>query len=283
MKTFTLTSLALLAFAGNSVLCRLALGHDLIDANSFTIVRLISGATTLLILLAFSSGGIKTGKKDISFSAIKRSGYLFIYAAFFSYAYVLLDTASGALLLFTSVQFTMLAVQYLQGNRPSTQELCGLLLAIMGFVYWMLPNSESPPIIGAVLMIISGIAWAAYTLAGKNSSDAKSDTTINFTISVLFILLLLPVYFFYTPFVITFDGVIYAVLSGSLTSAIGYWIWYSVLPSLTISSAAVLQLLVPVIAALGGFIWNGETITASFIAASIIILSGIYLVVKKNT
>ena len=282
MKTLFLTGFALLAFAGNSVLCRLALGHDLIDANSFTIARLISGAATLLILLALTTGGVKTSKKRVTLSAIKRSGYLFVYAAFFSYAYILLDTASGALLLFTSVQFTMLAVQYLQGNKPSTQELCGLLLAILGFVYWMFPNSESPSLIGAILMIISGIAWAAYTLAGKHSLDAKSDTTMNFTISVVFTALLLPVYFFYIPFFITFDGVMYAVLSGSLTSAIGYWIWYSVLPNLSISSAAVLQLLVPVIAAFGGFMWNGETITASFIAASVIILSGIYLVVKKN-
>lgn len=282
VNTIFLTIIALLAFAGNSVLCRLALGHQLIDANSFTIVRLLSGAATLLILLVLTKKSIQTSKQKITPEAFKRAAYLFVYAAFFSYAYIILDTASGALLLFTSVQFTMLAVQYYQGNRPSNQELCGLLLAIMGFIYWMLPNSQSPSAIGAILMVISGIAWAAYTLAGKQSANAKIDTAKNFTLSLLFIVLLLPGYFFFTPLNITESGIIYAAISGSITSAIGYWVWYSVLPKLSISSAAVLQLLVPIIAAAGGFIWNGELITGSFVAASIMILSGIYLVVKKN-
>jgi drug/metabolite transporter (DMT)-like permease len=263
-------------------LCRLALGHQLIDANSFTIIRLLSGAVTLIILLTVLNTGPSVFKQKINSDAFKRAAYLFIYAAFFSYAYIILDTASGALLLFTSVQFTMLTVQYFQGNKPSNQELCGLLLAIMGFIYWMLPNSQSPSTIGAVLMIISGVAWAAYTLAGKRSINAKLDTAKSFTVALLFIVLLLPGYFFITPFNVTTSGIIYAVLSGSLMSAIGYWIWYSVLPKLSISSAAVLQLLVPIIAAAGGFIWNGELITGSFVAASIMILSGIYLVVKKN-
>jgi drug/metabolite transporter (DMT)-like permease len=152
-----------------------------------------------------------------------------------------------------------------------------------GFVYWMLPSSQSPSLIGAVLMILSGVAWAGYTLAGKHSKNAKLDTTQNFIISLLFIILLLPAYAIFIQFNITPKGLIYAVASGSITSGIGYWIWYSVLPKLSISSAAVLQLLVPILAALGGFIWTGETITGSFILACLLILTGILLVIKKQT
>ena len=278
-----LTVLALVAFAGNSVLCRLALGDRLIDANSFTIIRLSSGAITLIALLLLSSGFKQAFTIKLDPQSFIRAGYLFIYAAFFSFAYIILDTGSGALLLFASVQFTMLIVQFIQGKRPSAQELSGLLLAIMGFTYWMFPNSQSPSLIGALLMIISGIAWAGYTLVGKHSTNAKADTTNNFTICLLYILLLLPIYSFYIDLNISIQGIVYAAVSGSITSAIGYWIWYSVLPSISVNSAAVLQLLVPIIAAIGGLIWGGEAITSAFIAASVMILSGIYLVVKKQT
>jgi drug/metabolite transporter (DMT)-like permease len=283
MKIFILTTIALLAFAGNSVLCRLALGDQLIDANSFTIVRLISGAITLITLLLLSGSRIPNVKDTVNTKTILRGGYLFFYAALFSYAYIILDTASGALLLFASVQFTMICVQFIQGNKPSNQELIGLLLALIGFVYWMLPSSQSPSLLGAGLMILSGIAWAGYTLAGKHSKNAKLDTTKNFIISVLFIIFLLPAYAIFIEFSMTPAGLIYAVTSGSLASGIGYWIWYSVLPQLSISSAAVLQLLVPILAAIGGFIWTSETITGSFVLACMLILTGILLVVKKQT
>lgn len=283
MRIFILTTIALLAFAGNSVLCRLALGDQLIDANSFTIIRLISGALTLIILLLLSGSIIPDIKLNIDAKSLLKGGYLFFYAALFSYAYIILDTASGALLLFASVQFTMFSAQFIQGKKPSYQELTGLILAMTGFVYWMLPSSQSPSLIGAVLMILSGVAWAGYTLAGKHSKNAKRDTTQNFIISLLFIILLLPAYAIFIQFNITPKGLIYAVASGSITSGIGYWIWYSVLPKLSISSAAVLQLLVPILAALGGFIWTGETITGSFILACLLILTGILLVIKKQT
>lgn len=283
LRIFILTTIALLAFAGNSVLCRLALGDQLIDANSFTIIRLISGALTLIILLLLSGSIIPDIKLNIDAKSLLKGGYLFFYAALFSYAYIILDTASGALLLFASVQFTMFSAQFIQGKKPSYQELTGLILAMTGFVYWMLPSSQSPSLIGAVLMILSGVAWAGYTLAGKHSKNAKRDTTQNFIISLLFIILLLPAYAIFIQFNITPKGLIYAVASGSITSGIGYWIWYSVLPKLSISSAAVLQLLVPILAALGGFIWTGETITGSFILACLLILTGILLVIKKQT
>ncbi|MFT7110969.1 MAG: drug/metabolite transporter (DMT)-like permease [Psychrobacter glaciei] len=283
MKISILTTIALLAFAGNSVLCRLALGGQLIDANSFTIIRLISGAITLLALLLLSGSSIPNIKTELNSKTLLKGGYLFFYAALFSYAYIILDTASGALLLFASVQFTMIFVQFVNGNKPSNQELTGLFLAIVGFVYWMLPSSQSPSLLGAILMVLSGVAWAGYTLAGKHSKNAKLDTTKNFIISLLFIVLLLPGYGIFIEFNITSVGLIYAVASGSLASGIGYWIWYSVLPNLSISSASVLQLLVPILAAFGGFIWTGEAITGSFILACILILAGILLVVNKQT
>jgi drug/metabolite transporter (DMT)-like permease len=283
VKIILLTLLSLLAFAGNSVLCRLALGGQLIDANSFTIIRLLSGALTLVVLLVLIGNGTNTFKLNVNRSTLLRAAYLFFYGALFSYAYIVLDTASGALLLFASVQFTMIAAQFFQGNKPSHQELAGLLLAISGFIYWMLPNSQSPSLIGAALMILSGMAWAGYTLAGKRSKNAKTDTAGNFVLSLLFIVLLLPGYLVFTQLNITPLGMGYAFISGSLMSGIGYWVWYSVLPSLSISSAAVLQLLVPIFAAIGGFIWANESVTSSFIIACVLILTGILLVVKKQS
>jgi drug/metabolite transporter (DMT)-like permease len=253
------------------------------DANSFTAIRLISGALTLIILLVLTSNGKNTLKIKVTPSALLRAAYLFFYGALFSYAYIVLDTASGALLLFASVQFTMIAAQFFQGNKPSHQELTGLVLAISGFIYWMLPNSQSPSLIGAVLMILSGMAWAGYTLAGKRSKNAKADTAGNFVLSLMFIVLLLPGYLVLSPLNITPLGMGYAFISGSLMSGIGYWVWYSVLPSLSISSAAVLQLLVPIFSAIGGFIWADESITSSFIIACALILTGILLVVKKQS
>ena len=287
LNVFSLTFFALLAFAGNSVLCRMALspnalGSASIDANSFTIVRLLSGALILAALLLINNVPLKTLTKAPGNAHYKRAFYLFIYAAFFSYAYVLLDTASGALLLFASVQITMLTVQFISQRKPNNQELSGLLLAFMGFVYWMLPNSEAPSYLGAALMILAGIAWAAYTLAGKGSKHAQLDTAQNFIYSLPFLILLLPVYFISEPLHLTEKGVVLAVLSGAITSGLGYWVWYQVLPKLSISSAAVLQLSVPLIAAGGGILWNNESITSSFIMACSFILLGIYLVITSK-
>jgi len=287
LKTFILTFFALLAFAGNSVLCRMALssnamGTTSIDANSFTIIRLLSGALVLGALLLINKVSLNTLLKPDGKQVFLRAAYLFIYAAFFSYAYILLDTAAGALLLFASVQITMLSVQFISQKKPSNQELSGLLLAFMGFVYWMLPSSQSPSYLGAALMIISGIAWAAYTLAGKGSKHAQLDTAQNFIYSLPFLIFLLPVYFIFEPINLSEKGIVLAVLSGAITSGLGYWIWYQVLPKLSISSAAVLQLSVPLIAAGGGILWNHESITASFIMACSFILLGIYLVISSK-
>lgn len=258
------------------------MGTTSIDANSFTIIRLLSGALVLGALLLINKVSLKTLLKPDGKQVFQRAAYLFIYAAFFSYAYILLDTAAGALLLFASVQITMLSVQFISQKKPSNQELSGLLLAFMGFVYWMLPSSQSPSYLGAALMIISGIAWAAYTLAGKGSKHAQLDTAQNFIYSLPFLIFLFPVYFIFEPINLSEKGIVLAVLSGAITSGLGYWIWYQVLPKLSISSAAVLQLSVPLIAAGGGILWNHESITASFIMACSFILLGIYLVISSK-
>lgn len=287
LNVFTLTLFSLLAFAGNSVLCRMALspnalGDTSIDANSFTIIRLLSGALTLAALLLINKVPLKSLIRPSGSQHYKRAALLFIYAAFFSYAYILLDTGSGALILFASVQASMLGVQFIFHSKPNNQELSGLLLAFTGFVYWMLPSSEPPSYLGATMMILAGAAWAGYTLAGKGSKHAQLDTAQNFIFSLPFLVLLLPVYFISEPLKLSNQGVILAILSGAITSGLGYWVWYQVLPKLSISSAAVLQLSVPLIAAIGGIVWNNEHITSPFIMACTFILLGIYLVVSAK-
>ena len=279
MQLVIFTGLALLAFAGNSVLCRLALSQLHMDATSFTLIRLISGALMLCLLVTIKGISLpklmaRPGKQDWL-----RGTYLFLYAAAFSYAYVLLDTAAGALILFGSVQFTLVFMQIKGGQKPALQEVFGMAIALAGFVYWTLPDAQRPSPLGASLMIVSGIAWAFYTLAGKNSRRADLDTCKNFIISCAFLCLLLPAYWLWSPAQLNGQAVLLAVASGAITSALGYWLWYQVLPSLSTLSAGVLQLSVPILAALGGLIWAHERITLPFMLASLMILTGILLVI----
>ena len=287
LNVFALTLFSLVAFAGNSVLCRMALspnalGATSIDANSFTIIRLLSGALALALLLLINKVPLKSLIRPSGSHHYKRATLLFIYAAFFSYAYILLDTGSGALILFASVQASMLAVQFFSHSKPNNQELSGLLLAFTGFVYWMLPGSQPPSYLGAAMMILAGIAWAGYTIAGKGSKHAQLDTAQNFIFSLPLLILLLPIYLISEPLNLSSQGILLAIVSGAVTSGLGYWIWYQVLPKLSISSAAVMQLSVPLIAAIGGIIWNNENITSPFIMACVFILLGIYLVVSAK-
>jgi drug/metabolite transporter (DMT)-like permease len=268
----SLTLLALLAFAANSVLCRLALGTLSIDAASFTSVRLVSGAITLLILLTVRqrSGDIKYW---VSAGSWRGAAYLWLYAACFSFAYVQLDTATGALLLFGTVQLTMIITSLLRGERLSALEWAGLWIAVGGFLYLILPGLTAPTRLGFLLMVISGIAWGFYTLNGRGSSRPLADTAGNFVRAAPFALLL------YLPFtdsiLISSNGFWLAVASGSLASGIGYALWYSVLPKLTGIQASVLQLSVPVLAALGGTLIVGEALTTQLLVATVLLLGGI--------
>lgn len=273
MKITIYTGLALLAFAGNSVLCRLALGEETIDAASFTIIRLISGIVVLAIIIIFSQTGFKPSSKG----SWKASSMLFLYAASFSFAYLSLDTGTGALILFGAVQITMIIYSVVAGARPHSVEWIGLIAAFLGFTYLLGPDLTTPSVKGFVLMSIAGIAWGFYTLNGKNSLQPLFDTAFNFFRTVPFLLVLAP--FLFSSMQLSLKGVLLAVASGALASGLGYTIWYSALRGLSATQAAVLQLLVPVIAALGGTIFVNELISLRLIIASAVVLGGILLVI----
>jgi len=273
LKTFFFTGFALISFAANSVLCRLALGEKLIDASGFTVIRLLSGAIVLIVILKISSN------KNISPTKGSWSAglMLFIYALAFSFAYITLDTGTGALILFGAVQLTMILLSLISGNRLHITEWGGVSLAFIGFVYLILPGVTMPSIMGFVLMTVAGIAWGIYTLKGKGSMNPLMDTAYNFSRIIPLVIILAIVTF--QNIHLSFEGIIMAVLSGSITSGIGYTIWYIALGGLSTTQAAVVQLLVPVIAALGGVIFVSEVVTFRLIFSATMILGGILMVV----
>lgn len=279
MKTLALTFFALTAFAANSVLCRLALGQESIDAAGFTLIRLLSGILMLGLILLLK-GDVKFPTvldKDKMQGSWLAAAMLFGYAITFSYAYITLDTATGALILFASVQISMILLSVIAGSRLHLSEWIGLLMAFAGFVYLILPGLSTPSLEGFILMVVSGIAWGVYTLKGKGSKNPLGDTAWNF-IRTLPLLIILFV-FSYTSLDVSPEGVMYAVLSGALASGVGYSIWYAALKGLSSTQAAVLQLLVPIIAAFGGVIFVAEPVTARLMISATIILGGILLVV----
>jgi len=275
-RIVVLTSLAMIAFAGNSLLCRIALSHTSIDPASFTTIRLISGATTLWLVVRLSRGA-QLGKGNW-LSAIA----LFVYAAGFSFAYLSLSAGTGALLLFGAVQATMIGRGIWAGERLRGTQLAGLVLALGGLVGLLLPGLSAPPLPGSLLMLAAGIAWGVYSLRGKGAGDPIRVTAGNFlrAVPIAAILSLLNLS------EATFDnaGFWYAVSSGALASGIGYAIWYTALPALKATNAATVQLSVPVIAALGGIVFLGEPLSVRLLLASVAILGGIALVIlyKRN-
>jgi len=270
-----LTVLSLLAFAGNSVLCRIALKETEIDAATFTSVRLISGALVLwLVSKVFRREQRGKGNWTSAFA-------LFVYAAAFSFAYISLSTATGALILFASVQATMIGHSVWSGDRFQTPQIVGLVVAFAGLVGLLLPGLSSPPLIASVLMLASGVAWGVYSLRGKGIGDPTRVTSGNFLRATVFALLLLILF----RSDVNFDsvGIVYAIASGAIASGLGYALWYSVLPWLKATSAATVQLSVPLIAAFGGILVLGESPTLRFVFASLAILGGIALVLTNKT
>ena len=269
------TALAMLAFAGNSILCRLALKTTAIDPASFTSVRIISAALTLSILLRLS------GKAVLSAGNWKSAFALFIYAAGFSLAYVHLTAGTGALLLFGAVQLSMISISLWRGEKVSTLQIIGLVLAFGGLLTLVFPGLAAPPISSSVLMIGAGVAWGVYSLRGRGAGDATAITAGNFMrtvpMTVLFSLL------FYTQFRPYLLGVIYAVLSGAITSGVGYAIWYKALPGLKPLEASVVQLSVPIIAAFGGIVFLSEALSVRLVLASVAVLGGILLVTVEKS
>ncbi len=264
----------MLAFAGNSLLCRLALKNTGIDAASFTSIRLLSAAVTLGVL-------VRLGSKAHSGSGNWPSAFaLFAYAAGFSFAYINLTAATGALLLFGAVQTTMIGYGMWRGERLLSLQWLGLVLALGGLVGLTLPGLSAPPLVSSLLMLGAGAAWGIYSLRGKGVGDPTLVTAGNFlrTVPITVVLSFLMMRH------VTWDGagIWYAVMSGALTSGIGYAIWYKALPSLKATQAATVQLSVPVIAAMGGILLLDEPISLRVVLASIAIISGIALVILER-
>jgi drug/metabolite transporter (DMT)-like permease len=273
MKIALYTVLALLAFAGNSILCRLALGENAIDAASFTAIRLLSGIVVLAIIIKMSSDSISVTSRG----SWKASFMLFLYAVTFSYAYVSLETGAGALILFGAVQITMILVGLISGNKLHYFEWVGVIVAFSGFVYLVMPGVSAPSLIGFLLMSISGIAWGGYTLLGRGSANPLSDTYYNFLRSLPLVIILVIVTIQYST--MSQEGILLAILSGGIASGVGYTIWYAALGGLSGIQAAVVQLLVPVIAAIGGVMFVDEALSFRLVLASIIILGGVLVVI----
>lgn len=274
VRAIALTSLAMIAFAGNSILCRLALKDTSIDAASFTTIRLLSGAVMLWLLARMSRGTLSgRGNWPSAFA-------LFVYAAGFSFAYVSLPAATGALLLFGAVQATMIGRGIWMGERLRQLQLVGLMLALAGLVGLLLPGLAAPPLYGSILMLGAGVAWGIYSLRGKGAGDPIRVTGGNFLRAVPIAAVLSAMT--YQGASLDNTGLLYAVASGALASGIGYAIWYTALPALKATNAATVQLSVPVIAALGGIIFLGETVTLRFVLASVAILGGIALVILEK-
>lgn len=273
-RVIALTSLAMVAFAGNSLLCRAALKQTGIDAASFTTILLVSGAV-MLWLVVRARGGTQAGSGNWG-SALA----LFAYAAGFSFAYVSLPASTGALLLFGAVQATMIGYGVWAGERLRRMQLVGLLLAFGGLVGLLLPGLSAPPLVGSVLMLGAGVAWGVYSLRGKGAGDPTRVTGGNFLRAVLISAALSVVML--QGVSLDPAGVGYAVASGALASGMGYAVWYTALPALQATSAATVQLSVPVIAALGGIVFLGESLTLRLVLASVAILGGIALVIFEK-
>jgi drug/metabolite transporter (DMT)-like permease len=272
MKIFILTSLALIAFAANSVLCRLALGNNVIDASSFTIIRLLAGAIVLFCIVLFSKGKTSTTSKGNLLSSFM----LFLYAITFSFAYLSLDTGTGALILFGAVQITIIIHTLLSGNKLRPLEWLGVIISFLGFIYLISPGVSSPSIIGFVLMTIAGISWGIYTIKGQTSKNPLRDTTYNFIKTLPFITILYIATMTQSNY--STEGILLAIIAGGVTSGIGYTIWYMAIRGLSSIQSAVLQLLVPVIAAFSGVIFISEIITVRLTVSSILILGGVLIV-----
>lgn len=273
-RLIILTVITMIAFAGNTVFCRMALKLTRIDAATFTTIRLVSGAATLwLIVRLFRFDGNGKG-------SWRSASALFAYAAGFSFAYVSLPAATGALLLFGAVQATMIGYAIWKGERLHGLQVAGLALALGGLVGLMLPGLTAPPLVGSLLMLGSGVAWGVYSLRGRGAGDPTRITAGNFlrAVPMAAAVSLLTI----DAAILDAAGVAYAIASGALASGIGYAVWYSVLPSLKAANAATVQLSVPVITALGGVLFLGEAVTPRLVLASAAILGGIALVIRRR-
>jgi len=271
LRLALLAALAMLAFAANSLLCREALATGEIGAATFTLVRIVAGAAVLGLILWVRFGIRRVG------GSWRAAAALFGYAAGFSYAYLSLSAATGALLLFGAVQLSMVGHGLRIGERFNRRQLVGVLAAAIGLVWFLLPGIESPPLTGALLMLGAGLCWGVYSLLGRGAGDPTIATAGNFIRAVPMALVLAVLLVAGEP--ASASGIGYAVASGALASGLGYAIWYAALPSLRATTAATIQLSVPILAALGGVALLGEPLSLRFALAALAVLGGIALFV----
>lgn len=273
--TVWLTLAALLAFAANSLLCRLALGRELIDAASFSTVRVVAGAVLLLLLTRPRWRATRSVRAD-PLAALM----LFLYMVFFSFAYLSLDAGTGALVLFGAVQLTMFAMGLKHGERFTLPAWTGLAIALGGLVYLVSPGVTAPDPLGAGLMVVAGVAWGAYSLLGQRTADALQATSNNFLYCVPLVVVVSLI--FWRDRQTSPEGLLLAAASGAIASALGYAVWYAALRGLTATRAATLQLAVPVIAAFGGVLLLSEAVTLRLLLASAATLGGIAVVLTAR-
>ena len=269
--TIALTAITLIAFASNSLLCRLALAAEAIDPASFTSLRILSGAATLWIVSAILRRRSRPRGSWLSASMLA------LYAFGFSYAYVHLSAGTGALIIMGTVQPTMIVAGIRAGERLVPIKWIGLLVALGGTVYLVSPGITGPPVVGSAFMVLAGVAWGIYSLRGRGSHDPVTTTTDNFIRAVPIVLVISLVQLGGVRW--STHGVLLALLSGSVTSGIGYVLWYAALRNLTATRAAIVQLAVPVLAAIGGVVFLSEVITLRLVIASLAVLGGVGLAV----
>jgi drug/metabolite transporter (DMT)-like permease len=292
-RIFMLTLLAMIAFASNSLLCRAALKESRIDPATFTFVRLFCGAVALWLIMTIRNGMIiertaslsigtsRSGLLGARFLSLRYGNWisaaaLFAYATGFSFAYASLSAGTGALLLFGAVQATMILWGLRKGERLSTIQIVGFVIALTGLIVLVLPGLSAPPLAGSTLMVGAGVAWGIYSLRGRGERNPASATTGNFVRAVPFAAVLSILFIQWGH--VDLMGITYSIISGAVTSGLGYVIWYSALPGLKAASAATVQLSVPVLASTGGILLLGEPITLRYMIASIAVLGGIALV-----
>ncbi|WP_374447817.1 DMT family transporter [Stella sp.] len=273
-RVIALTALAILAFAGNSLLTRPALAGGEIGPALFMGLRLASGAVMLALLCLRRPAAILPRRADLPGVAA-----LFAYAAAFTFAYLELGAATGALILFALVQLGLAGLASAAGRPPGRRETAGLLVAFAGLVWLLAPGATQPPLLPALLMAAAGIAWAVYTLVGRGAADPLGRTARNFVGAAL--LGLLVVFAVPEP-APTVTGVALALASGMVTSALGYAVWYAVLPRLSVATAGAAQLLVPVVAAAGAALWLGEVLSPRLVAAAMVVLGGIWITIAPR-
>lgn len=268
----------MIALASNSVLCRLALGKEAIDAASFTAIRLLSGALMLLLILFIRNlhSTRESNEKSHIAGSWFASSMLFLYAVTFSYAYITLETGTGALILFGAVQLTMIVIAYGKGQRLNAFEWMGIAISFTGFISLIWPEIRTPSLLGCALMAIAGIAWGVYTLEGKGSVNPLADTTANFLRSLPLVVLLTLLTL--KDAQLSIMGILLAIASGALASGLGYTIWYTALRELTTIQAAIVQLTIPLIAAVGGVVFVSENLTLRLVVSGTLILFGILIV-----